>query len=332
MADKITMAHGSGGAATRQLIKQIFQKHLANQYLDRMDDSAVLPGISHALTMTTDSFVVSPLFFPGGDIGKLAVYGTVNDLWMMGSQPLYLTAAFILEEGLELELLDRVVASMSQAAREAGVYIVAGDTKVVEGQGGLYINTAGVGQLCWGQGIGSDRVKPGDSIIVSGPLGNHQATILSARLGIVNNIRSDCAYLGDMVKALLEAGLEVHALRDITRGGLATVLNEMAESSGVSIQISEELIPVTLEVRGLCQILGLDPLYMANEGRFVCILPEAQSEKALAIIREFPHGSGAVLLGQALDKKQGQPVTLQTRYGGERIVDILYGEGLPRIC
>lgn len=328
----ITMAHGSGGAATQELIRKLFQKQLANTYLNKMDDAAVLPGSTYPLSMTTDSFVVNPLFFPGGDIGKLAVYGTVNDLWMMGGQPLYLTVAFIMEEGLSVEILEEVVCSLGEAAREIGVQVVAGDTKVVEGQGGLYINTTGLGQMCYSQVIGSAQAKPGDSVIVSGPLGNHHASILSSRLGIQNNIKSDCAYLGNMVKDLLEAGLEVHVLRDVTRGGLATVLNEIAESANVNIRISEELIPVDTEVQGFCQILGLDPLYMANEGKFVCILPERETPKALSIIKKHRHGSDAAVLGTVFNSQQGEGVTMRTKYGGERIIDILHGEGLPRIC
>jgi len=330
--NRITMAHGSGGAVTQELIRTVFQKHLANKYLNKMDDAAVLTGSSYPLVMTTDSFVVTPLFFPGGDIGKLAVFGTVNDLWMMGGQPLYLTAAFILEEGLSMKTLEEAVSSLGQAARDVGIQVVAGDTKVVEGKGGLYINTTGLGQLCYSQVIGSAQAKPGDSVIVSGPLGNHHASILSSRLGIKNYIQSDCAYLGDMVKGLLEAGLEVHVLRDVTRGGLATVLNEIAKSSRVNIQVSEELIPVDPEVLGFCEILGLDPLYMANEGKFVCIVPEKDTAKALSMIKQHAHGAGAVVLGKVFNSLQGHQVTCQTKYGGEKIIDILYGEGLPRIC
>lgn len=329
---RITMAHGSGGAATNTLISGLFQKYLSNPYLDRMDDAAVLPAPLYPLTMTTDSFVVNPLFFPGGDIGKLAVCGTVNDLWMMGSEPLYLTAGFILEEGLELSTLEVVVRSLGQAAQEAGVAVVAGDTKVIEGQGGLYINTSGMGQLRYQRDIGSAQARVGDSIIVSGHLGNHQACILSARLGIANSISSDCANLGQLVRPLLEAKLDVRVLRDITRGGLATVLNEIATSSRVDLEINEEDVPVAEDVRGFCEILGLDPLYMANEGKLLCVVAEKDTEKALALLQQQDLGAKAAVIGRVSRSQTESLVTMRTKIGGKRIIDILYGEGLPRIC
>lgn len=329
---KITMAHGSGGNATRELVRDIFAKHFSNEYLNKMDDATLLPATSQPPALTTDSFVINPLFFPGGNIGKLAVYGTVNDLWMMGATPAYLTAGFIMEEGLELSALEEIVASMAAAAAEAKVQIVAGDTKVVEGKGGLYINTAGLGYRRYGQEIGAVRAKAGDKILLSGPLGNHQACIYSRRMGIENNITSDCGFLGGIVEELLRAGLGVHALRDVTRGGLATVLNEIAEASGVSMEINQEGIPVDTEVQGLCDILGLDPLYMANEGKLVCVIDGKDAGQALELIKKHSRGAKAAIVGTVAPGDNQPVVTLTTKLGARRIIDILYGEGLPRIC
>lgn len=328
---KIVMAHGSGGNATRELIKDLFHKYLANDYLDKMEDSAILPVSEYPLAMTTDSFVVTPLEFPGGDIGKLAVCGTVNDLWMAGAEPQYLTAGFILEEGLDMDLLDRVVASLSRTAKEAGIKIVAGDTKVVQGNGGLYINTAGLGFRKSGRHIGTDVIREGDALIVSGDLGNHHACIMSQRMEIINSIQSDCANLGPMVEDLLQAGIEVRAMRDITRGGLGTVLNEIAEASNHAVEIEEKRIPVDSEVKSFCDILGLDPLYMANEGKFLCITAQEHAERALNILKQNSLGTKARLIGSVAET--GRPlVTVKTRLGGKRVIDVLYGEGLPRIC
>lgn len=329
---RISMAHGSGGLATRDLVNAIFKKNFSNPYLDHLDDAALLPASSYPPALTTDSFVVTPLFFPGGNIGKLAVYGTVNDLWMMGAEPKYLTAGFILEEGLELATLEKVVSAMGQAARETGVAIVAGDTKVVEGKGGLYINTAGLGYRLFPGELGSSLARPGDLVIVSGALGNHHACILSRRMGIDNNITSDCASLGPLVKPLLAAGLEVHVLRDVTRGGLATVLNEIAEASAVDIALEEARIPVDPEVAGFCEILGLDALYMANEGKFVCVVAKKDGEEALRLIREQDQGAQAAVIGTVELCREKPRVILQTPLGGKRIIDVLSGEGLPRIC
>lgn len=328
---KIIMAHGSGGNATRELIRDIFQRYLANDFLDRMEDAACLPGVDYELALTTDSFVITPLEFPGGDIGKLAVCGTVNDLWMMGAQPEYLTAGFILEEGLELSVLERVVRSLGQAAREAGVKIVAGDTKVVQGSGGLYINTAGLGYRRFRQDLGRTGLQIGDAVIVNGDLGSHQACIMTQRMEIANNIRSDCANLGPAVRELLEEGVEVKLLRDITRGGLGTILNEIAEAKQATIEIEETMLPVDSEVKSFCDILGLDPLYMANEGKFVCITSGEHADKALQILRKSPLGEKAGLIGRVTEIGDCL-VTVKTRLGGRRIIDFLYGEGLPRIC
>ena len=328
---KIVMAHGSGGNATKQLIDELFQKHLSNQYLDKMEDSAILPCTEYPLALTTDSFVVTPLEFPGGDIGKLAICGTVNDLWMAGAEPQYLTAGFILEEGLELDILERVVKSLAEAAREAEVYIVAGDTKVVQGNGGLYINTAGLGFRKTLYPLGIEVLSKGDAIIVSGDLGNHHASIMSKRMEIANSIQSDCANLGSMVRELIKEDLGVKVMRDITRGGLATILNEIAQTSKTTIEIEENSIPVDPKVKSFCDILGLDPLYMANEGKFLCISSQEHEEEILSRLKNNPLGINSRIIGRITDIGK-YVVTVKTRLGGKRIIDILHGEGLPRIC
>lgn len=268
---KITMAHGSGGWETSQLIEGLFAKYFSNPILDQMEDSAVVPG-GERLAFTTDSFVVNPVFFPGGDIGRLAVCGTVNDLLMSGSQPQYLSVGMILQEGLEIESLEKIVRSMSETAKEAGVLIVAGDTKVVEGNGELYINTSGIGHISGQREVRASLCQPGDRILVSGYLGDHHAAIMSARMGIENEIRSDCAPLCQMVERLFAAGVSIRAMRDITRGGLATILGEYAHACGYGMEIAEEAVPVSPETRGFCDILGLDPLYMGNEGKMLLVV------------------------------------------------------------
>jgi hydrogenase expression/formation protein HypE len=335
------MAHGSGGQETRELVADLFQRRLSNEYLDRLEDAAVLPRLDYPLAMTTDSFVVIPPEFPGGDIGKLAVCGTVNDLWMSGARPLYLSAGFVLQEGLELALLERAVDSMARAAREASVKIVAGDTKVIEnaggGAGGFFITTTGLGCRRWNVNPQPAEARAGDAVILNGPLGHHHAAVLSGRLGITNNIRSDCADLGPLAEALLEGGVRVRVMRDVTRGGLATVLNEIAAAAGMCIKAEEKFIPVDAEVESFCGLLGLDPLYMANEGKFVCVVPEAEAAKALNLLRGLPLGVQAACIGHvdapAANLPGAEPlVTLRTALGGRRILDTLYGEGLPRIC
>lgn len=328
---KIVMAHGSGGNATRDLIRDLFQKYFSNDYLDKMDDSASLPVSDYPLALTTDSFVITPVEFPGGNIGKLAVCGTVNDLWMAGAEPQYLTAGFILEEGLDIDLLERVVKSLSETAQEAGVKIVAGDTKVVQGSGGLYINTAGLGYRKNTRLLQKEKLAKGDALIVSGDLGNHQACIMSQRMEIINSIRSDCGDLGPMVQSLFNEGIEVRVMRDITRGGLGTVLNEIADATNSTIEIEESKIPVDPEVKSFCDILGLDPLYMANEGKFLCIVPGVVEEQVIDILRKNPLGAKAKIIGHVTETGKNL-VTVKTRLGGSRIIDILYGEGLPRIC
>ena len=327
---KITMAHGSGGQETAVLIASVFAKHLSNPILARMEDSAVVEG-APMLAMTTDSFVVSPLFFPGGDIGRLSVCGTVNDLLMGGAVPRYLTCGFILQEGVDTETLERVVASMAQAAQEAGVVVVAGDTKVIEGGGDLYINTAGVGFVREGVSVRASNCADGDVLLVSGTLGDHHAALLSERMGIRNTIRSDCAPLGEMVQALFDHGIRVKAMRDVTRGGLATILNEFTAASHCGIEIGEVRLPVTEQVRSFCGILGLDPLYMGNEGKLLAVVSGEDADRALALMRASRYGEHAALIGRITAEDAGT-VRLRTSLGGSRLIPPLYGEGLPRIC
>lgn len=324
---KIDMSYGSGGKQTGNLIQEIFLKHFGNKTLNRLEDAAVLK-VSGRIAFTTDSFVVTPLFFKGGDIGKLAVCGTVNDLSMMGAVPKYLTAGFIIEEGTELETLERIVKSMSAAAKEAGVKIVAGDTKVIEGNGGIYINTSGIGEIAI-SGVSIANCKAGDAIILSGNLGEHHAAVLSHRMGIDNAITSDCAPLNGITAELVREKIKVHCMRDVTRGGLATVLNEAAEQSSCAVELWEEALPVSSEVRGFCDILGLDPLYMANEGKLIAVVAQNQADKALKAVRSGKYGKNAEIIGRITE---GRGVTMKTRLQGTRTVDVLYGEGLPRIC
>lgn len=327
---KITMAHGSGGQETSALIEQVFASRFQNPILAKMEDAAAVPG-ANRLALTTDSFVVTPLFFPGGDIGRLSVCGTVNDLLMSGATPKYLTCGFILEEGAELELLERIAASMADTAREAGVSVVAGDTKVVEGKGGVYINTAGVGFLPTDRELGARHCQQGDVLLLSGTLGDHHAAILSARMGIENEICSDCAPLCEGVAALFEAGVQVKAMRDVTRGGLATVLNEWARQSGHEIRLEEEALPVSKEVEAFCGILGLDPLTMGNEGKFVVAVAKQDESRAFAALRAARYCKHAAIIGRVEGPGEGA-VRMNTRLGGVRRIPMLYGEGLPRIC
>lgn len=327
---KITTAHGSGGKQTSDLIGQVFAKHFNNPILNKMEDSAVVEGYKR-LAMTTDSFVVTPLFFPGGDIGTLAVCGTVNDLLMSGANPKYLTCGFILEEGADTDELERITVSMAKTAEEAGVLIVAGDTKVIEGKGGIYINTAGVGFVPEGDCPSASGCREGDIILVSGFLGDHHAAILSARMGITNTIESDCAPLGEMVDKLKSEQIRISAMRDVTRGGLGTVLNEFAKASDCCVELEENALPVREQVKGFCGILGLDPLYMGNEGKMVLAVSPQDASKALACLRDSRYGEHAAIIGK-ITMEETKTVLLHTLLGGVRVVTELYGEGLPRIC
>lgn len=333
--DTVLLGHGSGGKLTADLIREIFLPAFANPILARLDDQAVVDLNGLRLAFTTDSFVVSPLFFPGGDIGSLAVHGTVNDLAMGGAQPLFLSAAFILEEGLPMDTLRRVVASLQQAAAAAGVEVVTGDTKVVEkGSGdGLFINTTGLGLVPEGVELSADQARPGDRVLLSGSIGEHGIAILAQREGLEfdTTVVSDTAPLHTLVAAMLAVTRKIHCLRDPTRGGLSSVLNEMAAQSRVGIEIDERAILVREAVKGACELLGLDPLYVANEGKLVAIVEAGVAEEVLAAMRAHPLGAGAQLIGTITDSHRGL-VTLRTALGTTRIVDMLAGDQLPRIC
>jgi len=335
-SEHVLLGHGSGGKMTQDLIARLFLPQFDNPALRAGDDSAVVESINGArFAISTDSHVVWPLFFPGGDIGRLAVCGTVNDIAMMGAQPLYLTAGFILEEGLELSLLKRVVASMQVAAAEAGVDIVAGDTKVVQrGKGdGLYINTSGVGLLNPDIHIGGQYARPGDKIILSGPIGDHGIAVLAARgeLGFETGLQSDIAPLNHLVAAMLKVSHNIHAMRDPTRGGLATALNEIARQSEVNILIYETAIPVRPAVGAACELLGFDPLYIANEGKLVAIVAPEDAGCVLTAMRNSEYGLEAVIIGEVCPSPSGR-VLMRTALGSTRIIDTLAGEMLPRIC
>jgi hydrogenase expression/formation protein HypE len=358
----VVMGHGAGGKMTSDLIQHLFAPAFDNQWLGQMGDSTVIDlsslvqgSGSGRLAFTTDSFVVSPLFFPGGDIGELAVNGTVNDLAMRGAKPLYLSAGFILEEGLPMETLGRAVDSMAAACKRAGVQIAAGDTKVVQrGHGdGLYINTSGIGIIPQGVDIGPANAKPGDVVLVSGTIGDHGIAIMSVREGLQfeTEIRSDTAPLNGLVDAMIgSAGGDIapplqtgrtggpvcppspiHCLRDATRGGLAAVLNELAEASKIGIEFDEMAVPVRPEVQAACEMLGLDPFYIANEGKLVAVLPEEAAEKALAAMRAHEYGKDAAIIGRVVTEHPGL-VSARTSIGGMRVVDLPAGELLPRIC
>jgi hydrogenase expression/formation protein HypE len=333
--DRILLAHGGGGSLTRELIEELFLAKFENPVLKPLDDSAVLVMAGKGYAFTTDSYVVSPCFFPGGDIGKLAVCGTVNDLAVMGAQPYWLSLSFILEEGLRVADLQKIVESIRATAAEVGVQIVAGDTKVVE-RGkceGLYINTAGIGRIVTPNWLGSANVKPGDAVILSGSIGEHGVAVLSRRPGIAfqTNVVSDCAPLWPLVKAILETKVEIHAMRDPTRGGLAAAACDIAQASSVGIQLRESAIPVSPAVRGACDLLGLDPLTIANEGKLLVFCRKTDTERVLAAMSDNSLGKNAVVIGEVHEKPNGM-VSLLTTIGGERIVDMPTGEDLPRIC
>lgn len=335
-SEQIVMGHGAGGRMSHHLIQKAFMPAFQNPALNVGDDAALVePELRQRLSISTDAHVVSPLFFPGGDIGKLAVCGTVNDVAMLGAKPLYLTAGFILEEGLQMDTLQRVIESMRQAAEEAGVQIVAGDTKVVQrGKAdGLYITTAGVGVIREGVAVSGANAKAGDAVILSGTIGDHGIAVLGARgeLGFASSIQSDVAPLNHMINAMLDASPNIHVLRDPTRGGLATTLNEIAVQSNIGIVLKEEAIPVHPEVNAACEMLGFDSLYIANEGKLVCFVPRDDAEKVLSVMKKTRYGEGAVIIGEVADEPKGR-VLMKTAIGSTRVVDMLAGEMLPRIC
>lgn len=337
----ITLAHGGGGKAMRDLIDDVFIEAFDNEALNTLEDQARfqlsdLQQYGDRLAMTTDSYVIDPLFFPGGDIGKLAICGTVNDLAVGGATPLYLTCGMIIEEGMPVETLRQIVDSMARTAKEAGVMIVTGDTKVVN-KGScdkLFINTAGVGVIRENIMLGADKAQSGDVVLVNGVLGDHGAAILGARgdMELSSDIKSDCAPLQGLIDVILNAAPNTRFIRDATRGGIASVLNELAESSQVGIEIVEDKTPIRQEVKGFCEILGLDPLYLANEGKLVVVVPKEESEAVLAAMKSHPLGREAARIGTILEGGRPGRVTMQTVFGGKRIVDMLVGEQLPRIC
>jgi hydrogenase expression/formation protein HypE len=330
------LAHGGGGRMTQQLIESVFLPAFGSPVSGERHDGAVFDLTNGKFAFTTDSYVVQPLFFPGGDIGDLAVNGTVNDLAMCGAKPLYMSAGFIMEEGLPMETIRRVAQSMKNAAEVAGVRIVTGDTKVVNrGKGdGVFINTSGIGRIIARQAIAPASARAGDVIILSGDIGRHGIAIMTVREGLEfeSVVESDCAPLNEIVSSLIEAGIEIHCLRDLTRGGLAGALVEIAETAGLECEIRESDIPVREDVRGACEILGFDPLYVANEGRFAAFVPDREAEKTLEIMRRHPTGEGAQIIGIVNKGASTGLVSMRSCIGASRIVDMISGEQLPRIC
>jgi hydrogenase expression/formation protein HypE len=333
--DRILLAHGSGGELSHELVTSVFVKAFHNQFLDRLDDSAVLQAAGERWAFTTDSYVVTPFFFPGGDIGKLAVCGTVNDLSMSGARPLFLSAGFIIEEGFPVSSLRTIVDSMQKTAMEADVKIVTGDTKVVNrgAADGIFINTAGMGLIPGGVKISGSLARPGDRVILSGSIGDHGVAILSSREGLQfsTTLQSDCAPLNSLVAAMLEVSREIRCLRDPTRGGLSSTLNELARQSGVGIWVEEDRIPIKEEVKGACELLGFDPLILANEGKLVAIVSAGAAEMILQRMKAHPQGRDAAIIGEVREESKGK-VILRTRIGLARIMDMMVGEPLPRIC
>jgi hydrogenase expression/formation protein HypE len=330
---QILLSHGGGGEETQRLIKDLFFKYFSNPILEKMEDAAVIETGSK-LAFTTDSFTVSPIFFKGGDIGKLAVAGTVNDLSMMGAKPLYMSCSFIIEEGLPFEDLEKIVSSMAEEMKKSGIQIITGDTKVVpKGSADkIFINTTGIGEVTY-ENISAHNIVEEDAVLVSGTIGDHGACIMAQREGIEmeGDISSDCASLWSLVEDLINAGITIKAMRDPTRGGLSAVLNEWAESSGIGIEIEEEKIPVKDEVQGMCELLGLDPLSLANEGKLIIAVPEKDKEKALKVMRNNELGKNARIIGKAISDYRGK-VILRSPYGSKRILEPPAGELLPRIC
>jgi hydrogenase expression/formation protein HypE len=334
-SDKILLDHGSGGKISHRMIKDRLLPVFDNPILSQLNDGAIFELHGVRMAFSTDSYTVDPIFFPGGDIGELAVYGTVNDLAMCGASPVYLSAALIIEEGFPTEQLDTILSSMAKAAQTAGVAVVTGDTKVVpKGMADkIFINTSGIGVIPDGVEVASHKARPGDRVILSGTIADHGVSVLARREGLSfeTSIRSDTAPLNHMVRAMLAAGCGVHALRDPTRGGLGTALNEIAEQSGVGVRIREDRIRVKPEVAGLCELLGLDPLYLANEGKLVAFVAPEDAEDVLQAVRADPYGREATLIGEVASEHPGK-VLMDTRIGGTRIVDMLAGEQMPRIC
>jgi hydrogenase expression/formation protein HypE len=335
MPEKILLAHGSGGRLTHDLVREIFLPHLSNPFLEPLDDSARLTSQGGPMAFTTDSYVVNPIFFPGGDIGKLAVYGTINDLSMVGAIPSYLSLSFIIEEGFLVEDLKRIVSSIREASEQTGIRVVTGDTKVVERGAAdqLFVNTAGIGWIREGIHLSGLNAKGGDCVLLNGFVGDHEVAVLSQREGFEfeGDLVSDCAPLNDLVGKMLQACPSIRCLRDPTRGGLATTLNEIALMSRAGIIVEEARIPVRESVRGICELLGLDPLYLANEGKLVALCPPAEAERLLEVMKNHSQGGDAEIIGWVTQENPGR-VSLQTGIGGHRILDMLTGAQYPRIC
>lgn len=335
MSDKILLSHGSGGKQTNSLINDLFLKYFNNSVLNEMNDAAHLTLEGNKIAFTTDSFVVNPVFFNGGNIGKLAVCGTVNDIAVSGAKPLFLTSAFIIEEGFEINKLEEIVKSMAEESKRAGVKIVAGDTKVVEkgSADGIFINTTGIGIIRNDVNIKASNAKSGDVVIVNGTLGDHGMTIMCERngLGFEGDIKSDCASLNGLIDLMLDVCTDIHVLRDATRGGVAAVLNEIAQASKVSIKLSEKSIPVSEEISGVCELLGLEPLYIANEGKLCVFVPEEYATEVLEAMKNHPLGINSAIVGKVVEGSNSK-VYIDTIVGGQRIVDMPSGQQLPRIC
>jgi hydrogenase expression/formation protein HypE len=333
--DKVLMAHGGGGTLSHQLIHKMFFNHFNNELLETEHDGAVFSFGNQRIAFTTDSYVVKPIFFPGGDIGELAVYGTVNDLAVCGAEPLYISVGFIIEEGFSMDELWRIVQSMKNAADRAAVKIVTGDTKVVDrGKGDkIYVNTSGVGLISPGVDISSSKILPGDKIIITGKIAEHGIAILSAReeFDFETTVKSDTAPLNHLIKNVLEKHPDIHMMRDPTRGGVSSVLNEIAKKSNLGISIRETEIPIAQDIRAICEILGLDPLYIANEGKVIMFVPAEQADSVLQILQSDPLGEHAAIIGEVVDQHPAR-VVMKTTIGSNRIVDMLSGEQLPRIC
>lgn len=334
--DRILLSHGAGGRQSHNLISELFVKYFSNPLLDELDDSALLPGVpNEKIAFTTDSYVVKPIFFPGGDIGRLAVCGTVNDLAVMGAEPKYLSCGFIIEEGFQLSDLERILKSMKEALDEAGVAIVTGDTKVVEkgAADGIFINTAGVGVMRPGVAMGMKYIREGDILIVNGTIGDHGLAVMAEResFPFKTSVKSDCAPLNGLITSLLDAAPEIRFMRDMTRGGLATVVNEIAESAKLGIELDEEAIPIGGSTAKFCEILGLEPLYLANEGKIIAVVPAGRAGAALEAAKSHPLGRGAAAVGAVTAKHPGK-AAIRTRVGGVRVLDMLTGDPLPRIC
>jgi hydrogenase expression/formation protein HypE len=334
-SERILLEHGSGGLLSNELINRMFLPSFRNEYLERLEDGAVFKIGNTKLCMSTDSYVVKPIFFPGGDIGSLAVHGTVNDVAMCGGKPLFLSAGFILEEGFPMDKLGRIIASMTAAAARAGVQIVTGDTKVVNrgAADGLYINTSGIGVISYGQPISVRSILPGDVVIINGAIGDHGAAILAQRedLGLESDIRSDSAPLNGLVEKILAASPHIHCMRDATRGGLGAILAEIAGQSGLEITLDETLLPVRNDVRGICEILGFDPLFLANEGKMALFCPEMEADEVLAVMHAHEYGRESLIIGNVAQGRRGRLV-MKTLIGGTREVDLPTGELVPRIC